>query len=578
MLDSGQRSLTDAPNPGQTEAQLGEPRAARSERAAIALIDGDALARAFAGGTAALQQQADAINAINVFPIPDGDTGTNMHLTMRAALDDVQRSPSPRASEVAKAMAHGALMGAKGNSGVILSQILAGFAAASHDVEAIDARVLADGLKRARAAAYTVVSAPEEGTILTAITAAAMDAASAADRGADVEATLAAAVEAAEYAVARTPDLLPVLKEAGVVDSGAQGLFVLLEGMLSGLRGEETAQHRDGFGAIDASWLGATQRVHAAEGTQSGFCTEFVISGERLDADEIRDRLRSLGDSLLVVGGGEIARVHIHTQQPDEALAAGRLAGTLVYEKVDDMEAQFRALAAREARGLTSAPLPPPAGNIAVVAVGAGAGIEDLLRSMGASVVRGGQTMNPSAGEIRAAVEATGAAEVVVLPNNKNVVMAARQAIEGLAPRARVIETRSVPEGVAALIALNTESRFDDNVDAMQAAASSVRHAEVTLAARATKLHGIDVREGQPIGIVDGDLQVAESTVADAVRACIARMVEGRDTPLVTLYAGEGEDDASAGALAGSLRERFGVEVEVVRGGQPHYPYLIGVE
>ncbi len=550
---------------------MGEPRTARGERAANALIDGEALARAFASGAEALRRQADAINAINVFPIPDGDTGTNMHLTMRAAFEDVQRAPSPRAADVAKAAAHGALMGAKGNSGVILSQILAGFSAATQGAKRIDVHVLADAFERARVAAYKVVSAPKEGTILTAVTAAAREAAAAAERAADAVQALAAVVEATKIAVASTPDLLPVLKEAGVVDSGAQGLFVLLEGMLAGLRGEEAAQHAGGFGAIDASWLSATQRLHEHDGVQSGFCTEFVISGERLDADVIRDRLRPLGDSLLAVGGGDIVRVHIHTRTPADALEVGRSAGTLVHEKVDDMEAQFRALAGRDARS-------SPAGGITVVAVGAGAGIEDLLRSMGAAVVRGGQTMNPSAGEIREAVEATGAAEVVVLPNNKNIVMAARQAIEGLPIRAHVIETRSLPEGVAALVALNTEAPFDENVEKMQSAAGNVRHAEVTLAARSTKLHGIEVREGQPIGIVDGDLQVAESTMSDAVRACVAHMIEGREAPLVTLYAGEHQDEASSAEVADALREQFGIEVEVVNGGQPHYPYLIGVE
>jgi DAK2 domain fusion protein YloV len=561
---------------------LGEPRTARGfpagadGPAALTSIDGEALARAFAGGAEALRRQADAINAINVFPIPDGDTGTNMHLTMRASLAEVEQAKSSAAGDVAKGAAHGALMGAKGNSGVILSQILAGFAAAVADSQSVDAAMLSAAFERAREAAYKVVSAPKEGTILTAITAASEAVSGEAARGADVEAALSAAVDAAAEAVARTPELLPVLKEAGVVDSGAQGLFVLLEGMLRGLRGEAAAAHAEGFGAIDASWLSATQRMHDHDGAQSGYCTEFVISGDALDADAIRERLRPLGDSLLVVGGGDVARVHIHTHTPVDALAVGRAAGTLVHEKVDDMEAQFRALAAREA------PAAPP-GAIAVVAVGAGEGIEDLLRSMGASVVRGGQTMNPSAGEIRAAVEATGAGQVVVLPNNKNIVMAARQAVEGLALSARVIETRSIPEGVAALVALNTEADLDENVldenvEAMRAAAAAVRHAEVTKAARATTVNGIAVAEGQPIGIVDGDLEVAEATVPDAVRACVARMAGGRASPLVTLYAGEGVDEAAAQALAAALRDEFHVEVETVMGGQPHYPYLIGVE
>ncbi len=537
-------------------------------------IDGAALARAFAAGAEALRRQADAINAINVFPVPDGDTGTNMYMTMRAALDDIERAAPADAHAIARAGARGALMGAKGNSGVILSQILNGLATLPDSSPTLDAQALADGLDRGRGAAYKAVSEPKEGTILTAISAAAADARDAASAGGDALAVMAAAVSAAEAAVARTPDLLPVLKEAGVVDSGAQGLLVLLEGMLRGLRGEDAAVHDGGFGAIDASWIGATRRMHDDDGAQAGFCTEFVISGERLDVASIRERLNELGDSLLVVGGGDAVRVHIHTRAPDEALAYGRTIGTLTHEKVDDMEVQIRDAALRREGAATG----QRAAGMAVVAVGAGAGIEDLLRSLGAAVVRGGQTMNPSAGEIRAAIEATGASEVIVLPNNKNIVMAARQAADGLLVRARVIETRSVPQGVAALVALNTEAAFDENVDAMDAAAANVRHAEVTLAARATKLHGTAIGKGQPIGIVDGELQVSGETVADVVRACVRRMIEGRDAPLVTLYAGEGEDDASAGAIAGALRTGFGVEVEVVIGEQPHYPYLIGVE
>lgn len=557
---------------------MGDPAAARAEPPrAVAAIDGPALARAFAGGVEALLRQRDAINAINVFPVPDGDTGTNMYMTMRAALDEIERARhDSAASAIAQAAARGALLGAKGNSGVILSQVLAGFAKAPEADAALDATALADALERARAAAYSVVSAPQEGTILTAIAAAAEGARDAAAHGADADGALAAAVAAAEDAVARTPDLLPVLREAGVVDSGAQGLFVLLEGMLRGLRGEDAATHDAGFGAISASWISARQQLHACgDGAPSGFCTEFVISGADLDAAAIRAALSSLGDSLLVVGGGDVARVHIHTPTPDAALGYGRALGEVTHEKVDDMEAQFGALAARGTRSRPAR----STGGIAVVAVGAGEGIEALLASLGAVVVRGGQTMNPSAGDIRAAIESAGVSEVIVLPNNKNILMAAKQAADLVdAARVGVIESRSVPQGVAALVAFNSEATLDENIDAMSGAAASVQHAEVTRAARATTLKGIAVAEGQPIGIVGGDLAVAGSTIGDAVAACVARMITGADAPLVTLYFGAGETHASSAAVADALRARFGCEVEAVAGGQPHYAYLIGVE
>lgn len=539
-----------------------------------AAIDGPGLARALAGGAAALRRQAGALNAINVFPVPDGDTGTNMSLTMRAAVDAVEADPDTSVSAVAKAATQGALMGAKGNSGVILSQIIGGFAALP-PASALDAAALAGALEHGRAAAYHVVSNPKEGTILTAITAAAEAAACHAREGESTLDTLAAAVDATRAAVARTPELLPVLKEAGVVDAGAQGLFVLLDGMRHALRGEEPDAELADFGAIDASWLSAREQLHG-DGRQAGFCTEFVIHAAdgAPGVGAVRERLQTMGDSLLVVDSGGLVRVHLHTQAPDDALAYGRTLGTLTHEKVEDMEQQFQVLAARRREQGTAT-----AAGVAVVAVGAGDGIERLLRSIGAAaVVRGGQTMNPSAGEIRAAIEATGVRDVIVLPDNKNVVLAARLAAAGLPGSVRVVPARSVPQGVAALVAMNPEVSIEENVAAMEQAIAAVRTGEVTHAARATRVHGMEISRGQPIGLVDGDLVVAEATVADAVRRCVAIMVEGRDAPLVTLYAGETEDPASAEAIAGALRGEFGIEVEVVAGGQPHYPYLIGVE
>jgi DAK2 domain fusion protein YloV len=544
------------------------PDAARS---ASGGIDGAALLRSFSGGAAALRRQAAALNAINVFPVPDGDTGTNMSLTMRAAVDEAERATDGTLSGVARAAARGALMGAKGNSGVILSQIIAGFVAPGGD--ALDGAAFAAALDRGRDAAYRVVSQPREGTILSVITAASA-AAARATRGSDVESVLAAAADEARAAVARTPEQMPLLKEAGVVDAGAQGLYVLLEGMLRALRGEEIALPAEDLGTIDPAWLAATERAHE-DGHAPGFCTEFVIQGEALDADAIRARLASMGESVLVVGGGALVRVHVHTHEPEDALAYARTLGAVSHEKADDMEAQFQALAARRHEHQA----PARARSLAIVAVGAGDGVEALLRSIGAAaVVRGGQTMNPSAGEILAAIDATGARDVIVLPDNKNVILAAQQAARASSARVHVVPSRSVPQGIAALIAANSEAGVDENVAAMSAAIVAVRTGEVTHAARATTISGLSIAQGQPIGLVDGELCVAEPSIAAAVRACVARMLDGGDASLVTLYAGEGEDAASAEALAEALRAEFGVDVEVAAGGQPHYPYLIGVE
>jgi DAK2 domain fusion protein YloV len=539
-----------------------------SEHDSAQTLEGPALFSAFEAGALALAVQRDALNAINVFPVPDGDTGTNMSLTMRAAADAAAQDQSSCAA-VAKAAAQGALMGARGNSGVILSQILSGFDTGDPSAS-FDGKWIAEALERGRAAAYRVVSNPREGTILTAIMAAAEAAQSSATGGGDAAGVVAAAAQAAQAATDRTPELLPVLKEAGVVDAGAQGLSVLLDGMARALRGESVAAAQ-GLGSIDASWLGATRRVHG-DGGRSGYCTEYIVSGSDLDSDEVRGRLAEMGDSLLVVGGGDFLRVHVHTHSPDQALAYGRSLGAVSQEKVEDMEAQFQELA-------SAGDAAPVASAIAVVAVGAGEGIEALFTSLGAaSVIRGGQTMNPSAGDIHDAIKAAGGDMTIVLPNNKNIALAAEQAARSMGGRVVVVPTRSIPQGVAALIAFNPEATVGENTTEMLESLKTVRTGEVTLAARPTTIGGLEVREGQPIGLIDGELAVARESVEEAARECVRLMSEGREGPLVTLYTGEDTTAASAEALAASLREEFGCEVEVVAGGQPHYPYLIGVE
>jgi DAK2 domain fusion protein YloV len=542
-------------------------------------IGADALVRAFAGGTHALIVQRDALNAINVFPVPDGDTGTNMSLTMTNANNAViecKTGPEPpTVAGIAKAAANGALMGARGNSGVILSQILTGFAALNADVTALDGAAVADGFERGRTAAYAVISNPREGTILSAITAVvATCKLSAADGGAALD-VLRVAAAAAQEATDRTPEQLPVLKEAGVVDAGAQGLAVMLDGMVRALTGEAAPTATD-LGAIDTSWLSATRRVHD-DGARAGFCTEFVVSGESLDAEAMRARLGTMGESLLVVGSSEVVRVHIHADKPDDVFDFARTLGEVSREKVEDMEAQFQNLAAGDGAADGG---PAAAEGIAVVAVAAGGGIEELFRSLGAAeVVRGGQTMNPSAGDIHEAVIAAHASDVIILPNNKNIVLAAEQATGTVSDiKARVVPSRSIPQGVAAVIAFNADLSIDDNVDAMNEAIAAVMTGEITLAARSTKVGGVEVQEGQPIGLIDGELVLADDTIAGAARACVERMLEGREGAIVTLYRGDGAPAEDAERLAEILRSELSCEVEVVDGGQPHYPYLIGVE
>ncbi len=540
------------------------------EGTASGALDGALLRALFADSSALLHRHVEAINAINVFPVPDGDTGTNMHLTLRAGIEEIDRQPDESAEAVMQALAHGALMGARGNSGVILSQVLRGLAAALSSGNEADGRALAQALSAAADAAYGALSEPVEGTILTVVRAAAD--AVVHDPPARVEAVLSKAAAAASDAVARTPELLPVLKDAGVVDAGGLGLAIILEGMRRSLLGEPLDVDLAPEQALRAGWQSEAASMHRAEHGESGYCTEFMVTNGGLDPADVRGRLSALGTSLLVVGEGNLLRVHLHTARPDDALAYGRTLGELSQVKVENMEAQIDRFASGQ-------PPVPVTETLDVVAVAAGEGIEAAFRSVGVThLVSGGQTMNPSAGEILQAIDACPADQVVVLPNNSNIIATARQAAERSRKMVAVVPSRSVPQGVAAVLALNPDLPFQDNADAMEHALASVRSAEVTRAVRATVIEGRRIEIGQAIGIVDGALSVVTSDVEAAVHACVEEMLS-TEASLLTLYIGRDVRDEDAAALAESLRAQHPeIEVELVRGGQPHYPYILSLE
>ncbi len=533
-------------------------------------LDGRTLRRLFTDTCALLHRHIDVLNAINVFPVPDGDTGTNMHLTMRAAIDEMDRAPGDDAPAVMRALAHGALMGARGNSGVILSQVLRGFDAALAGHAAVEAPALIDAFVAARAAAYEALSQPKEGTILTVI----REAAEAVARQPQptVEDVLQTAVVTARDAVARTPELLPVLKEAGVVDAGGLGLAIVLEGLLRSWRGDPLDIDLAPQMAVAAGWRSDAASLHRAEHGESGYCTEFIVSGPALEGAAAATRLGELGSSLLVVGDEGLLRVHIHTPRPDDALAYGRTLGELSHVKVDNLEQQVQRFSQQPAH-------PPISSNFSVVAVAAGAGIEATFLSMGVTqIVRGGQTMNPSAGEILAAIEEAPANDVIVLPNNKNIVATAQQAAEQSAKRVVVIATTSIPQGVSAALALNADLSLEENAAAMERTLGTVRSAEVTRAVRATTIEGRHVESGQAIGLIDAALAVVADDVATAAQQCVAEMLSAEAT-LLTVYAGEDVLEADAEALVAALRRQYpSLEVMLVQGGQPHYPYILSLE
>lgn len=571
-------------------------RAARSTGGAGAArrCDGPALLDALEAAGENLARQEEALNALNVFPVPDGDTGKNMLLTMRAALEAARRAGTgpapgpagvpPDAGTLAARVARGALMGSRGNSGVILSQILRGFARGLGDAETLDGRALAAALREATTTAYRAVQQPVEGTMLTVIRVAAEAAEAAVPAADDLLAVLAEALAGARAALARTPDLLPRLREAGVVDAGGQGIVVLLEGALHFARGEALPAAAGPNGARPAAGARLADFLELHEDDDVGYCTNLLIlprPDDRLDFPTIRERLLALGSSGVVIGDEELVKIHIHTEHPGAVLEEAVRWGELGQIRIDNMAAQVRAVTegAAAARPPAAAADQPAPGGPQVVTVASGAGLVEALRGLGAAhIVSGGQTMNPSTEELLRAVEATPGDEVLLLPNNSNVILTAEQVVALTAKRVAVVPSRSVPQGIAALAAFTFAGGLDENVAAMTAALRDIRAGEVTRAVRAATIDGLNVAAGQVIGLLDGKLCCCGATAAEVVPELLARMAAA-DAELITLYRGEEVDETAAAAMVESLSSRYpDAAIELVDGGQPHYDYLIGVE
>jgi DAK2 domain fusion protein YloV len=537
----------------------------------IAQCSGRDLKEMFAAGTAWLEKNAAAIDALNVFPVPDGDTGTNMLLTMQSSTEDAYGAADESASVVAQAMAHGALLGARGNSGVILSQILRGLARGLEGKDSFAGSDLADALQEASAAAYRALSHPVEGTILTVIHDAA-DAASTTDSD-NLISIMEATVNAARDSVAKTPTLLPVLREAGVVDAGGQGLYTLLEGILYYLKsGEEEMQYRRP--GIIASGLSRAARVLplAVEEEVYGYCSEFLLEGERLNPEGIKKKLEGKGKSLIVVGDDYNVRVHIHTLDPGGLIRYATTRGTLHQISIRNMDEQHKKFSEMQKAAVLLA-------DIATVAVVSGDGLSDVFRSLGTTViVPGGQTMNPSPKQFLQAIEGVKSEKVILLPNNPNIILAARQSQSLTQKRVVVVPTETIPQGVAALLAFNYDADLEANAAAMEGARTAVKTVEVTRAVRATNMGGLRVKKGQAIGLVEGELVAAGDSRQDMVNKLL---LEGAlvEAEVVTLYYGGNTPSAEAEEIAEGIRQRYpGVDVEVVKGGQPHYDYIISIE
>ena len=559
--------------------------------------DGASLLAALDTAGANLERHAEAINALNVFPVPDGDTGKNMLLTMRAALEAVHQAANAGttgAGDLAARLARGAMMGSRGNSGVILSQILRGFARGLDSAERFGGPEFAAALREAATTAYRAVQQPVEGTMLTVIRVAAETAEEAVARDPGLLAVLDATLEGARVALARTPELLPRLREAGVVDAGGQGVVTLLEGAALFARGETLAA---GAGVAAATSVAGRDVDKMAdfldmhEEDEVGYCTNLLIlprDGVPLDFPQIRELLLALGESGVVIGDEELVKIHIHTEDPGAVLTEAVRWGELGQIRIDNMAAQVRAVTegvqGQTGRaGATAVATAPPAGEEVagprVVAVASGAGLVEVLRGLGATgIVSGGQTMNPSTEELLRAVEAVPGDEVILLPNNGNVILTARQVVDLTSKRVVVIPSRSVPQGITALSALNFDADLDENVASMTEAMGAVRTGEITRAVRSATIDGVTVVDGQVIGLIDGKLCYAGDAVGEVLLAVLER-ADAAGAELITLYRGADVDEDSGRAMVESLQAHYpDAAIELVAGGQPHYDYLLSVE
>ena len=535
-----------------------------------------------------LNKQAEYVNSLNVFPVPDGDTGTNMGMTIENGAKEVADKSASTVGEVAAIFAKGLLMGARGNSGVITSQLFRGFSQSVKGKDELDGQALALAFQSGVEVAYKAVMKPVEGTILTVSRGAAIGAKKKAEATNDAVEVMKAALEGAKTALAKTPDMLPVLKEVGVVDSGGQGLVFIYEGFLSALTGEYIAS--EDFQATPATMSQMINAEHhksvaghvATEDITFGYCTEIMVALKQgptyvkdFDYDEFRNYLNELGDSLLVVNDDEIVKVHVHTEDPGLVMQEGLKYGSLVKVKVDNMRNQHEAQLEKEEK----ATKPAEEKEYAIIAVVAGDGLAEIFKAQGVDyIISGGQTMNPSTEDFIKAVDQVNARNIIFLPNNKNIFMAAQSAAEVLEQPTIVIETRTLPQGLTSLLAFDSGKTIEENHERMTAALSDVVSGSVTTAVRDTTIDGLEIHENDNLGMVDGKILVSNPDMLTTLKATFAKMLD-EDSEIVSIYIGEDGDEELANSLAQDLMEEYeDLEVEIHQGNQPVYPYIFSVE
>ena len=542
-------------------------------------LDGVKFAQMVQMGAHHLYQNANYVDSLNVFPVPDGDTGTNMNLSMTSGAKETESQASEHIGKTAQALSKGLLMGARGNSGVILSQLFRGFGKSIESLEKINAKQFAQAFQAGVDTAYKAVMKPVEGTILTVARVAAEKGMQLAETETDIIALMEGFTKEAKIALDSTPDLLPVLKEVGVVDSGGQGLLFVYEGFLASLKGEALPEKNDAtLNDLISAEHHRVQDFMSTDDIVFGYCTEIMVrfedDKEPFNEDDFRNALAELGDSLLVISDDEVAKVHVHTETPGNVMTIGQKYGSLIKIKVDNMREQHSAIVNEEQPAAKKETHP-----YAIVTIAMGEGVATLLRSIGASyVIEGGQTMNPSTEDIVKAVKEINAERVLILPNNKNIVMAAEQAVELLDIEAAVVTTKTIPQGMAAILAFNPEASVEDNQATMTEAFADVKTGQVTFAVRDTSIDGVEIHKNDFMALAEGKIIASTKTMAEAAQTVATQLVD-EDAEIVTIIFGEDATEQQAAELATfieSLNED--VEVELFNGKQALYPFIISVE
>lgn len=539
---------------------------------------------------AKLNQQAEFINSLNVFPVPDGDTGTNMSMSMASGAKYEREATSTAVGELAQSVAKGLLMGARGNSGVILSQIFRGFAKGCEGKTTLSTKDFVDAYANGAKTAYKAVMKPTEGTILTVVRESAQAGLNKVKETDDLEAVLAAIVAAADAALQKTPELLPVLKEVGVVDSGGQGLAFVLHAFYGALTGEEIADELPDNAQMDeminAKHHQSAQGKLDPDDIEFGYCTQMMVrigKGKQVtqafDYEIFYNYLADLGDSLLVINDDEVVKVHVHTEHPGKVLTWGQQFGDLQTVKVDNMRWQQEEIMKEDQPAQPTAAAPQETPATAVIAVASGDGVAKLLQSLGVTqVIAGGQTMNPSIQDLADAINQSGAKQALILPNNGNIFMAAEQAAQVADIPVQIVHTKTIAQAMSALLEYNPEASLADNQAAMESVLGNVASGEVTVAVRDTQLNGQTIHKDDYMGIVDGEIVAVAPTVGAAAEKMVAAMLDEDSEVVTILYGADGSKEAAEALKEQILTQDDELDVQIYEGDQPVYPYLISVE